>query len=192
MFSGCCTYDRNKFEFSINEQTFFDKYKIGDTIYFQSNLGDVDTIAIIGIDSEKYENCSGFSHKPINSKWIMIKHLPVDKWNGTLLEETNGFEARINFQWLLAISKYPTDKKTEYQINFKDFHSKPDTVIGIFDKDTLILNDLKLFNYFKVNREKSDKTGKPEDIETVYWTGEYGLTAYESKNGEIWTNKRCH
>ena len=190
--SSCCSYDRNKFEFSIKERTHFNKYRIGDTIYFQSNFGDVDTIAIIGIDSERYENCNGFSHKPINAKWIMIKHLPVDKWSGTSQIKTNGSQPSINFQWLLSISKYPTDKKTEYQINFKDFHSNPDTIIGIFNKDTLVLNDIKLSNYFKLNKVASEKSAEPQDIETIYWTDKYGLTAYVSKNGEIWTNKRCH
>lgn len=114
--SACCSIDKRDFEFNETELGHFSDYKDGDTIYFQSNLGDMDTITIAGFDSERYEKCGGFlSRRPLNGRWVIIKHLPVDKWHGT---------------------------------------SQDMTV-----------------------------------IKTVYWTDKFGLTAYESKDGETWTRK---
>lgn len=38
--SGCCSYDKKDLEFNDKELAYFNDYKIGDTIYFQSNLAD--------------------------------------------------------------------------------------------------------------------------------------------------------
>ena len=185
--SGCCSYDKNDFEFTNAEVKHVSSYKIGDTIYFQSNLNDTDTITIIDLKTERNENCGRImAPKPINGKWLQIKHLPIDKWHGTA---QTGDKIETVYQELFWITKSPTDKKTEYFITYKDFYSRPDTVIGVYHSGTITLNDLKVSNYYIVEHGWPERAVESKSIRIVYWTDQYGLTAYKSKDGEIWTRK---
>jgi hypothetical protein len=151
--SGCISYNKIDFEFTGRELRHLSNYHNGDTIYFQSNLGDVDTIQIHEIVSERIETHGGFiAQKPSNAKWIEIKHLPIDNWHGTSQDMTTGGKVKIVYQSLFSIHKYPTDKKTEYCISFRNFVSGFDTIIGEIHQDTLILNDLKISNYLVLPR----------------------------------------
>src|SRR5688572_2888681 len=79
---GCCSYDNRSFDFTEEEFNHFSRYKIGDTIYFQSNLGDMDTITIVGFGVEKKDTCGFLMAIPaFNERWIKIKHLPRDDWS---------------------------------------------------------------------------------------------------------------
>ena len=188
--SGCCSFDKKDMEFNDKELAHFSDYKIGDTIYFQSNLGDIDTIMIVGFGTERNENCGGFmAPRPVNGKWVQIKHLPVDKWIGTSQDMTIGGKIDTVYQELLWISKHPTEKEVDYHITFKDFHSKFDTIIGEFHTDTVKLNDLNLSNYYLVKHAYPERITEPKNIESIFWTDKLGITAYRTKDGETWTKQ---
>jgi len=190
LISSCCYYDKNDFDFNSDELRHFSNYKIGDTIYFQSNLGDMDTITVVDFKTEQNKNYGGFmAPKPSNGEWVQIKHLPIDNWHGTSQDMTKDGKIEIVYQALFWLSKYPADKKTEYSITFKDFYSSSYSNIGEFHKDTLLLNDLKINNYYIVQHNYPERIKESENIETVYWTDQYGLTGYKNKNGETWTRK---
>jgi hypothetical protein len=103
---------------------------------------------------------------------------------------TKGTEIEINFQGLLWITKYPIGKSIQYRIDFKDFHSRMDSVVGHFNSEPLELNNLTLTNYYTVEHGYPERIKDSTDIEVVYWTDKDGLTAYRNKGGEIWTKKK--
>jgi len=188
--SSCCSIDKKDIEFNDNELKHFSNYKNGDTIYFESNLGDIDTIEIIGFKNEKFDKCGGFmQRRPSNTRWITIKHLPMDKWHGTSQDMTKGGIIEIDYQGLFWITKDPIEKTTKYSIDFQNFHSTEDTVIGQLYLDTLKLNNIVLTNYYIVKHGYPDRVTKSDDIEVLYWTDRYGLVAYKNKSGQIWTLK---
>ncbi len=188
LISGCCSYDKEDFEFNTNDLKHFSSFKLGDTIYYESTNHNIDTILILNYDSEQHKNCGGFlGPRPINGKWIRIKHLPTDKWYGKTQEE--GKPTRIDYQSLFWITKYPLAKKTEYSISFKDFCSRYDTIIGDFHTDTIVLNGKQMTNYYIVNHAYPERVTDSTNIERVYWTDKDGLTAYMNKGGEIWIKK---
>lgn len=189
--TGCCSFDEKDLEFNKQELKHFADYEKEDTIFFESNSGDIDTIKIMGYENEKFDKCGGLiSRQPSNTRWATIKHLPKDKWHGTSQDMTKGAEIEIDYQGLLWISKYPIGKTIQYNIDFKDFHSITDSVIGQFHTEPLELNNLTLTNYYKVQHGYPERITDSTDIEVVYWTDQDGLVAYRIKGGEIWTMKK--
>jgi hypothetical protein len=191
--SSCCSYDKKDLEFNDKELAHFANYKIGDTIHFQSNLGGIEIIMIVGFGTERNENCGGFmAPRPVNGKWVQIKHLPVYNWTGTSQDMTNGGKVDSDYQELFWVSKHPTEKEVEYAIRFNDFYSTFDSIIGEFHTDTIKLNDLNVSNYYIVKHGYPERITEPKNIETIYWTDKFGLTAYRTKDGETWTKKSSH
>lgn len=191
--SGCCNYNKKDLEFNNKELSHFSDYKIGDTIYFESNLNDLDTFMIEGFRTELNENCGGFmAPEPGSSKWVQIKHLPVDRWFGASQDMTTGGKIDTVYQELFWISKNPIEKQVNYSISFKDFYSNFDTIIGEFHSDTIHLGDLKISNYYVVKHSYPERITEPKNIETIYWTDKLGLTAYRTKDGETWSKKINH
>lgn len=176
LITGCSYYDKKDFEFSQAEAGLFSDYQVGDTIYFESNRGDTDTITIVGFGTERQDK-SGFLAPSIhNSKWVEIKLLPVDRFSGM-----------DDYQILFFISKYPKTKGVYYSVGFRDFTSA--SGFEIFHTDTIKLNDLKVSGYYELKHMYPERIFEPKDIKTVYWTADYGLTAYVSRDGETWTRK---
>lgn len=189
--NGCCSFDKTDLEFDKQELRYFSDYKNGDTIFFESNLGDTDTIKIIGYQNEKLDKCGGLmTPQPSNTKWLTIQYLPTDIWHGTSQDMTKGTEVEIDYQRLLCITKYSNGNKTQYKINFKDFYSRMDSVIGEYHSETLKLNGVILSNYYEVEHGYPERITDVNHIEVVYWSDQDGLVAYKSKSGEIWTKKK--
>jgi hypothetical protein len=189
--TGCCSFDEKDLEFDKQELRHFADYKKGDTIFFESTSGDIDTIEIMGFKNEIFDKCGGImAPRPSNTCWLTIKHLPKDNWHGTSQDMTKDGKIEIDHQGLLWITKYPIGKTIQYAIDFKDFHSTTDSVIGQFFTEPLDLNNLTLTNYYKVQHGYPERITDSIDIEVVYWTDQAGLVAYRNKGGEIWTKKK--
>ena len=72
--SSCCSYDNKDFDFNSEELNHFSHYKLNDTIYFKSNLGDWDTITVVGFGTEIKKECGGvMSLPPVNGRCVQIK-----------------------------------------------------------------------------------------------------------------------
>jgi hypothetical protein len=191
LLTSCCSIDKTDIEFNDHELKHFSYYKPGDTVFFESNLGDIDTIEIIGFKNEKYDKCGGImQRRPSNTRWLTIKHLPFDKWHGTSQDMSKDGNIEIDYQGLLWITKDPINKTTEYNIDFKDFHSTTDTIIGEFHSDTLKLNNIILTNFYKIKHGYPERVIDLNDIEVLYWSDNDGLLAYKDKGGQTWTKKR--
>jgi len=195
--SGCCQfkYDDKDFLFNEYELSFFDAYKVGDTIYFENQFGDIDTIEIIEITPTNTDPKSAcgkglfMNPRPANSKSITIKHLPIDRWHGTTEEHFSDGSVKksINYQTLFSTAKFPLEKEVGSGITFKDFHSS--LSLNSMLKDTLALNDKKWTNYFIAEHSYPERVTDSLNISKAYWTVDEGLIGYETKGGQIWTKK---
>lgn len=191
---SCCSWDYSKenFEFTEEELNLMGFYKVGDTIYFESNLSDIDTIVVVEFSEERHEGSKCFiSMKPYHSKTISIRHLPsrITKYPSTKwTTDENGED--ITFQSIISISKSPLDsidKIAGYGISYKGFT----TLENALDNTPIeyIINGKTLSDCYKVTHGYPERVINPDDIEIVYWTAKYGLTAYTSKSGETWLIK---
>ncbi|PTB96965.1 hypothetical protein C9994_04925 [Marivirga lumbricoides] len=195
--ASCCQHEYEDKEFLFNnyELSFFSAYSFGDTIYFENQFGDIDTIEIVEITPTNTDPKSAcgkgllMNPRPTNSKAIKIKHLPIDKWHGTTEQHFNDGEIKksINYQTFLSMTKFPLEKEVGNQITFKDFHS--DLALDSVRNDTLTLNHKKWSAYFVAEHAYPERVRDSLSILKVFWTVEDGLIAYETKAGLLWTKK---
>jgi hypothetical protein len=191
IFNGCCSTDSKEFEFENNEPKHLSCYKSGDTIYFENSDNDIDTIAILSVDSAKGEKCIGLiAPRPVGkSCWVTIKHLPIDKWHRVTTTGKDNDTASFDYQTLIYITKDPIKNQTFFDFNFKDFYTATWTVLGKLKTDTLILNRKRITNYYVINHGFPIRVKDSTNIETLIWTDQHGLTAYKNKNGVWWIKK---
>ena len=186
LFSSCCSwdYDNKDFEFSDKELNLLRVYKINDTIYFQSNLGNIDTITVLKISEKKRNGSRCFISLPPSHDFdIVIMHLPFDRWTG--INQDEGGEKEITYQYLISVSKKPLDKETYYLIEFKDFFALGQSIFSEFKKECIV-GGKTLYDCYKIKHSYPERIENQDDIEFLYWTTKYGLTAYSSKSGETW------
>lgn len=195
--ASCCQfeYDDKDFLFNKHELSFFNAYSAGDTIYFENQYGDIDTIEIVEITPTNTDPKSAcgkglfMNPRPANSKDIKIKHLPIDKWHGTTEQHFNDGKEKesIDYQTLFSMTKFPLEKEVDNYITFKDFHSS--LALDSIRNDTLILNNKKWSAYFVAEHSYPERVTDSLNIFKMYWTVEDGLIAYENKAGLLWTKK---
>lgn len=192
--SGCCSwnYSKDDFEFTQEELALIGAYNIGDTIYFESNLDDIDTITVVEFLEEKHEGSRCFiSREPSNYIVINVNHLPsrTTRYPDTeWATDENGKD--VTYQSLISISKSPFDsigKIASYSISYKGFTTLENALES--SPSEFIINNKTLSDCYKVTHGYPERVINPNDIEIVYWTAKYGLTAYTSKLGETWLIK---
>lgn len=189
--SGCCSwdYDRKDIEFSQEELNHFGSYRLGDTVYFESNAGDMDTIAIVDISERRNEKRSCFmTMAPHHSRGIAIAHLPIrrfppSEWFTSKIAREE--KDTVDGQELISIQKDPLQKKTRYYIGFREFLMMGDSVLGAF-QPVYTVAGRTIKNSYRITHSYPERIYKHTDIEVVYWTDKLGLTAYTSKSGETW------
>lgn len=187
LFSACCSYDQKDFDFTSEELEIASSLHIGDTIYYESNLHDMDTILIIDTLSGQIKGCGMFIQpRPTNYLSFRIKHLPIDSWHGT--SKTNS-KTKIDYQSLFTITKSPKPKQLEFSFSFKGFYSSNDSIIGELQTDTVEFNSRKFWNYYLIKHSYPERIKNASDVTEIYWTRKEGLFAYKSKGGEVWTRK---
>ena len=185
--SACRSYDSKDFEFNDKELRHFSALHQGDTIFYESNKHDIDTIVIVGFTIEQHKDGIGLmAPKPANYKAVNIQYIPIDKWHSTM-QIGNNPKKFIEYQELFSIHKDPIEKRTTYHIEFKDFYSLYDTTIGEYHADTIQLNNKKISDYYLVKCNCPSRNISINNIDLVYWTDKDGLVAYQNSSGEIWT-----
>ncbi len=189
---SCNSYDKKDFDFNSNDLRPLSSFKQGDTIYYQSTTGDLDTIMIYKIDSIQDRNSGGIMAKPAeNYLFVAIKHLPNETaWTGTTQDGTSG-KTEINYQYIITIDKIPQMKEMNYSIHFKDFYNSAggDNTLGKLRTDTVNINGKNIANFYEINHGYPERVTEPTNIELVYWTDKDGLVAYKNKRGDWWTKK---
>jgi len=184
-----CGYDAKDFNFNADELKLISAYKVGDTIYFENGKGDVDTIVVLRIDTVQKRMPGFYPAQPASNRiGVVIKHPPVDRW---IVHSTNMStkEKKTEYQHIISLSKFPQIKERGFMIQFKDFFSFGKDFWN-YNSDTLLLCGQKITNYYAIDRGFRDEGLAPQSIRLIYWTREYGLTAYKYANGECWVRSR--
>lgn len=164
-------YSKNDFEFTENELLHLEPYKIGDTIFFENSLGNIDTVAILKTEEERQEG-----RKCI----ISIK---PSHFKGILGEDT------VRKSYIVSVVKYPLNKEVTYAINFRNFTWHDSSFSHRFQKE-IIIDNKSILNCYKLEHSYPNRIVNPDDISVIYWTDKYGLTAYTQKNGITWVIRR--
>jgi len=149
-------------------------YKISDKIYFKSDFNNIDTIQIVNQEVTKCEVL------------ISIRHLPEDEWMSTYIIPDIEKEEKMP-QRLFSMSYYPAWDHVQYSLGYRNFHyhNEVNRPFGRY-LEKIIINNYEITECHKLEHSYPKRIKQGNDIISVYWTKEYGLTAYESKNGEIW------
>lgn len=183
--SSCCSwsFDSGDFNFTAEDVDHFDAYDIGDTVYFVNRSGNIAAITITETEEESEKGSRCFiSEPPYHSRTVRIQHLPEDKWYGTTYFE--GETKEIRYQPILSITKYPSNKFTRYNISFREFLFTDTT----FGKPTTVrlADGITINNCYAFKHSYPERIKEATDIGLLYWTDQYGLTAYTCKNGDTW------
>jgi hypothetical protein len=181
--NGCCEFKEDDFKFSSDFQSILQPYNEGDTVFYVSTLGDMDTVAISTIDT--FQSCKiGFlASEPSRSVSVEIIHLPNNNWiAGTVLHEDKPPEL-LN-QGLVTIVKYPIDTSYYIAFQYRDFAA------SLYDlplkEHGELLLDLGINEYWRINSDVPYDPQKENAVSEMIWSLEYGLTGYFKQNGEFY------
>ncbi|MEL6731932.1 MAG: hypothetical protein AAFP83_12450 [Bacteroidota bacterium] len=194
--SSCCNLEEKDFLFSQEQYQYLAPYKENDTLYFHSSELEVDTIVIYKIDSARNSDCGYIAALPAsNDISITINHLYEDEGFRTVQDvsigdqDTSAGDSKRQYQPLIGMSKYPQSNKVKIGISFKNFYAVMDSSLGEVKSDTVI-EGVRLSDCYKIKHDFPETVTSDKDIEEVYWTSEYGLTAYRTKKGTMWVRKQ--
>ena len=182
--TGCVNCD-----FSVPKayRLFLHNYSVGDTIYFESNLGDIDTMLIVKYDTT--EICGqGLMTFPKKHFHYEIKHLPINNW----IFGTGGHQdgrTEVYYQELVSLGKSFDPKDSivySASVNYREFGGKLENIDDLIIDSTF--KDLGVKEYWKIEKSNYHQQGVTPDsvIHRVYWSVKYGLTGYEYGNGEMY------
>ena len=172
LFSSCC----KKVELSENEKEWVHPYLKGDTIYFQSNKGNIDTIVVID-KTEYYTNskCNWFELGNIQNQGINIELKPSICRNEAYCEG------------IISIVK---DETEETSLPFFRIFGLEYSTSSISTK--LIIENVKLsstnktYNSCYLFQSKMNANDYGDVfLKSFYWNKKAGLIKYESISGEI-------
>ncbi len=184
--AGCTECD---FSIPNTYRTFIQNYNVGDTIYFESNLGDIDTMLIVKYDT--MEVCGqGFMSGPRKHLIYEIKHLPKNNWTGGT-EHSNNYQRVLNQRLVVVEKTFDPKDTTGYftYIQYREFGGE------VFDINYMIndktFDDLGISKYWKVKKSNYYEQEELPDsvIHNIYWSTKYGLTGYDYGNGEMYIIK---
>lgn len=181
--SSCDMFDKADLKFETKYNSILSSYQPGDTLYFFSNTGDIDTITISAVDSYEISSAGfmGFPHRNIR---IRIKHLPNNLWSGGT-EFRQHQPPKILDQMLIVVEKIPSLKNQYFiGIDFRDFSIGLDTFPSTATGD--LLANLGIREYWSIKTELPKERQNEFSVTEVIWTTKYGLTAYYKKNGEFY------
>ena len=164
--SSCKEYDveiNQKYRKALNS------YSTNDTIYFENQFGDLDTIKIIGTDSTKIKRIFLGTEIPMNNIYLRVQHLPNNNWQEEMIA---GIDDKPNEQPIIHILKQyggSNESATFIKLKFRDFEGE---VSGLNNKIDTIKSDYSRFK----------PTGDKVDI--LYWSNKIGIIGYKKRNGQ--------
>ena len=164
---SCKEYDR---EIDEKFRKHIDMYSPGDTLYYESNLKDLDTFKIEKIDSTFMDGSILYpSSKTVE---VEIKHLPNNKWITGQSVGENG-EPLVYNELLFHVRKDLNSNKYQCGIWYRDLYSAIDVNKKI---DTLI-------------RRTNNKFLDNESVVEIYWSRDNGMIGYRKKDGQVYHRK---
>lgn len=149
-------------------------YKVSDTLYFISNLNDVDTIRITSIDTLDMARSESISSMPhIREIALKIDYLPIKKsYDGYITNRKGEYDSIGPQPFIHVEGQFPGAKYLTTTISLKDFESE---ITFIPNKNYYIL---------KNQSPLKQKQNKPKDLKEVYWSICNGLEGYKTNDGE--------
>lgn len=194
--AGCRGYADKDFELTKEEQRLFAPFKEGDTTYYLSGTGEVDTMIIHRVETDQkrepgtlttWDAIEGDLYSDVqafNVVSVRVVILPENYY----LEPWPTMKAgprEIDFPPLCRISIWPQQKRRTYSFCFRRFQAYGRDSIGEYHMDTTYINGTPIANYYFIagNRETSEA---PQDISDIYWSIEKGLIAYRNHQGKYW------
>lgn len=172
---GCVEFDGNiplKYRKQLNH------YELNDTIYYRSNLDDLDTITIRSFDSISIRH--GLNNLPFKKINLRIEYLPDNKWfEGIVLSEITKKYDSIKNQSFIWLEKEMSNSKTliEMGIEYRDFRGR--------------LNFEKLestgIDTIKTQRGSLRDTLTSDSVIEIYWSKDYGMVGYKKNDGQIYS-----
>lgn len=167
---SCVKFDE---EIPIEYRNQLNHYSLNDTIYYKSNLKDLDTIIVNNIDSSEVKINSP-SNIPNKSISINIKHLPLNNWSFGKVKQNDS----IKNQSLITVFKEMNYNHNDYycNISYRDFSG--------------LLNFKKLkeigIDTIKTERGFLKDSLKLGSVIEVYWSIDSGMIGYKKNDGQIY------
>ena len=164
----------------------FNPYKAGDTLLFQSDKGERDTLIVHSTDKQVLrEKCYSFLT-------CIYSNLTTDSWEGFYVN-TN----RPNETWtgknIMTIRAEPNGMKTIYfDIYVKnawwygDSETNLEKVKSMTEKDFQLRNQT-LTDVLEIKSENKEYVERSDFIEKIYWSKSLGLVGFDKLNGDKWT-----
>ena len=170
--SSCCT----DVYFKENERFWFDNYKQGEQLIFESNRGDLDTVHITAVIIKKPTgDCnpmvSNYSHEFVRVDYMISKDT---------FETLNG--------WFIQHSAEPGDKKALPVLRFLNMEYNESE--GALKEEEIEISNgqnekVFLFDDSNCGMNYNQKFG----LINFKWHKVRGLVSYENADGEVWKLK---
>jgi hypothetical protein len=175
---GQKAFPDERFIFSKKYRDLIIPYRVGDTLYFDNENGEVIRIKITGSDSILSNSKGGFmSPRPYKDIEIYCDNLDYHRPNA---KDTT----------LVFINKYPDSLEQSCHFAVMNFrggiNDETDSLISEFRPDTG-----KLFkNCFVIKNVASDLGEGPHDIEYIYVQKTEGIIALQTYGGNLWIRRQ--
>lgn len=174
---GCIEFNG---DIPIQYRSQLNHYKLKDTLFYRSNLNDLDTLRITSIDSLSVkQGPDNFPFKMIN---LRVEHLPNNKWfDGIILSKKTNHYDSIKNQSFIRLTKemMPNESIFRMDVTFRDFYGSIDLEkLEKTGKDTV-----------KAKNNSLRDTLNSDSVIEVYWSKEKGMAGYKKKDGEVYKLK---
>lgn len=162
----------------------FNPYNIGDTLLFNSNKGEKDTLIIYSIKKRVLtEKCYSFFS-------CICSKLTTDSWEGFYVNTHKINENSIG-KTLLKIRAGPDGRKTisfEIYINNARWYGDSESLEQIKNINLITFdNGMQTFSDVQVIKSNSKEYLERDNfIEKIYWSKSNGLIGIDKLNGEKW------
>lgn len=175
LFHSCFFYNCKKEELTERELSWFDVYRLNDTLIFQSNLLSLDSVIVFkkdlyNTDCNKLER--GFIQEHVyNLQLHFISNNKEKEYNTISMEfrKINDSPCLKCFRVMDLWGYYDSEKapllNNEIRINNKEYKT-----------------------YYFEKGEFANSFGN-ENIKSFHWSDKYGLVRYSKKTGEVYTLK---
>lgn len=174
MVYGCITFDG---EIPLEYRKQLNHYKLNDTIYYRSNLNDLDTITIRSFDSISIKQ--GPDNLPFKKINLRIEYLPKNKWfDGIVLSRITKKYDSIENQSFIWLEKEMRSKESLFKmgIEYRDFS-------GVLNFEELEKTGI---DTVKTARGSLRDTLNLDSVIEVYWSKDKGMIGYKKKDGQVY------
>jgi len=163
----------------------FNPYKVGDTLVFQSDQRESDTLIIYSADRQVLrEKCYSFLT-------CIYSYLTVDSWEGLYVDVRTPTDHWTGTN-ILTVRAEPNGTKTIYfNLILKNawwYGDNEDDLdkIKLLTKETFKHSNNVFSDVVTIISKNKEYLDRPDYIEKIYWSKSYGFVGFDKLNGEKW------